>query len=195
MILSNYEFQHAPKRIERGGPKPDGTYHVVHYRLINGTSYHAETPYELVLQLEQAREQWNAKVRIWFGDTETGKPWAEEYDVTGRIGRSMGPIKIPLLVPRGACGGSGLLDHCIVRMADADTGRVLYQHPKFKFPRFSIGEPGPEMKARGYVSEVSIDGEVHARFRDEATAREWIRFMKGERFTHPEPDDQELVAA
>ena len=32
------------------------------------------------------------RVRIWYGDTETGRSWNEEYEVTGTIGRSNGKI-------------------------------------------------------------------------------------------------------
>lgn len=196
MILSNYEFQHAPKRFLRNGAKPGVERHVIQYRVINGTAYHFETPYELVIQLEalQARG-WGTEVRIWQGDPETGIPWPEEYDVVGRIGRSTGSLKIPLLVPRGDYGGPGLLDHCIVRMVRVYDNRLLYQHPKFQMPTFKLMPPRPENAPQGYVAGVAINGQLHAQFRDGTTAREWIKFMLGERFTHPEPVEPESVQA
>ena len=195
MIISNYEFQHAPKRSMQGGAKPDGTHHMIQYRIINGTAYHLETPYELVVQLEAARDQCNSLVRIWLGDPQTGQPWAEEHDVVGRIGRSCGSIKIPLLVPPGKRGGPGLLDHRILRLLDVHTRRVLYQHPKFRMPIFKLVPPRPEDAPQGYVAGVTVGGDLHAQFKDETTAKEWIKFMKGERFTHPQPEEPEPVEA
>jgi hypothetical protein len=38
------------------------------------------------------------KIRLFYGDTQTGQSWFDEHDVVGRIGRSTGSIKVPLLV-------------------------------------------------------------------------------------------------
>lgn len=41
------------------------------------------------------------KIRLILGDTATGEPWLDEHDVVGRIGRSMGTLKVPLLIQPG----------------------------------------------------------------------------------------------
>jgi hypothetical protein len=99
--------------------------HVVQYRRMpSGTCYHAETPEKVIIVLERFRLN-QRKVRLYFGDTQTGKSWLDEHDVVGSIGLSTGPIKVPLLVTVGDIGGSALLDHCIIRI---DSPRqVLYQ--------------------------------------------------------------------
>ena len=190
MIPSNHEFLTAPRRTLRGGAKPQGGFHRIRYRVINGTAYHLESPYELVVQLDWATAR-QTLVRVWQGDPQTGRPWAEEHHVLGRIGRSTGRLKIPLLVPPGDCGGPGLLDHCLLRLVAVEGGRVLYQHPKFRLPVFQLVAPRPEDVPLGYVAAVAMDGKLHAQFKAETTARAWIRFMRGECFTHPQPEPRQ----
>ena len=111
------------------------------YNVVNGTSYHVDTPKKVIDVLEKARlsrecasESMPYRLRIYLGDTKTGRDWEEIYDVTGYIGRSTGTIKIPLLVHNSrSTGGPGMLDHCIVKIRHANkrTGGVLYQHSKY----------------------------------------------------------------
>lgn len=48
------------------------------------------TPPSVVAHLEYARLH-HRKLRLFFGDQTAGRCWLEENDVTGFIGRSMGP--------------------------------------------------------------------------------------------------------
>jgi hypothetical protein len=97
------------------------------YQIVNGTYYDARTSPDVVRALESARAR-GTRVRLYLGDAATGRDWDERYDVAGRIGRSMGPEKIPILVHNSrSMGGGGILDHCIVRIAESNGGRVLYQ--------------------------------------------------------------------
>lgn len=100
------------------------------YLVVNGTWYNPSTPPEVIKVLENARE--SGKV-LWvdYGDQKTGRSWSEENDVRGTIGRSSGPVKIPLLIEEGEDGGPGLLEHCIVNIMSAESGRILYRHPIF----------------------------------------------------------------
>lgn len=80
----------------------------------SGTAYHIDTPDDLVRILERLREQ-KTRIRIDFGDTKTGESWNEEFDTTGRLGRSTGKFKVPLLIHNArSWGGGALLDHCII---------------------------------------------------------------------------------
>jgi hypothetical protein len=88
-------------------------------RVTSGTCYHQETPDQVIRLLEKLLKS-GTEVRIFYGDTQTGQSWHDEFDVVGRIGRSTGSIKIPLLVTKGDCGGPGLLDHCIIRIDSHD---------------------------------------------------------------------------
>lgn len=101
------------------------------YKVVNGTSYHRETPDHIINVLESVRNN-QTRITVSYGDIETGRDWNEVYDITGTIGRSTGDIKIPLLVHnRRSMGGCALLDHCIVKIVRSRGKTVLYQHPKY----------------------------------------------------------------
>jgi len=97
------------------------------YRIENGTSYHHDTPQKVVDILEQCRQS-STRIVLDYGDVKTGKSWNEIYNVTGRIGRSTGNIKIPLLIySKRSMGGMGILDHCIIGIKESKGKRVLYK--------------------------------------------------------------------
>jgi hypothetical protein len=109
----------------------------IHYKVIDDTAYHLETPTRVMDMLEHARKSdRGVRVRVCLGDTDTGKDWGEVNDVCGYIGRSTGSIKIPLIISRSnSLGGSALLDHCIVNMElkTMPNGKynTVYEHPKY----------------------------------------------------------------
>lgn len=117
---------HQPVAFERGG----GT-HIIAYRIAaSGTAYHFETPPEVERALERLRRNrdW---VHVHYGDIQTGRAWGDIE--TGRIGRSMGQIKVPLVIHNRRCtGGPALLDHCIVWIESSRKGgEVYYRHPNY----------------------------------------------------------------
>lgn len=116
-------------------------------------------------------------VRVWYGNFETGRAWLEEYDVIGRVGRSTGQQKVPLLVAKGEIGGLHIMDHCIVRIDRIErSGNVtMYRHPFFNLPDFSVSSSDLE----GYVENVWAHGELVARFRSPGEADHWVKFHQG----------------
>lgn len=99
----------------------------IKYKLFNGTSYHKETPQEVINILEWSRET-KTRLTLDYGDIKTGKSWGETYDIDGHIGRSMGKIKIPLLIKTArSIGGDGILDHCIIGIYTAKGKKPLYK--------------------------------------------------------------------
>lgn len=107
----------------------------IKYTIQDGTSYHSETPKKIIDIIEDARINHD-RLRFCFGDTNTGKDWEERYDTTGYIGRSTGPVKIPLLIKRSnSTGGGGVLDHCIVKIERKMQGYrsyvEMYRHPLY----------------------------------------------------------------
>lgn len=101
------------------------------YQQYNGTCYHHETTMEMILLLERIRI-FQTRVRLHWGDVKTGRDWGDDCDVKGKIGRSTGSIKIPILLyNKNSIGGSHCLDHCIVKITETKGGKVLYQHPKY----------------------------------------------------------------
>lgn len=127
------------------------------------------------------------RVRIWMGDQVTGRAWAAEHDVLGRIGRSCGELKVPLLVERGKDGGAAVLDTSIVRIDVAppwvrpDNTYSLYKHPSFHTGSW---ETRPA-EADGYAIEVLHDGAVYARCRKAEQGKRLARFMSGESYARP----------
>ena len=99
--------------------------------LISGTTYNDRTPSSLAELLNRLRES-HSRVRIYYGDAQTGTAWGDI--LTGTISRSCGPIKIPILLcNRRSRGGEGLLEYCIVKIehSNRNQGGIIYQHPNY----------------------------------------------------------------
>lgn len=97
----------------------------------NGTYYDVNTNVEVVRILESLRAS-KKRVAIIYGDTSTGRPWGDVE--LGRISRSTGMQKIPLIIHNTrSMGGGSVLDRCIVgiRLSTAPH-RWLYKHPKYQ---------------------------------------------------------------
>jgi len=124
------------------------------------------------------------RVRIWYGDTETGRSWNEEYYVTGTIGRSTGNIKIPILIHNArSYGGSSLLDGCIIRIDDIKQKRTLYKNDNFHVEKLELKtELNLDYPYR--IMQHKDSGEVQnvANFKDIKRALRWIDFMNGDRY-------------
>ena len=146
----------------------------VHYKINRaGTAFHGSTPDEVAAVLENARNS-GTRLYLRYGDTETGRDWLEEYDVAGRIGRSVGRLKVPLLLATvRSSGGAAILDHCIVRIATAK-GQVLYQHPRYIVPEFVV-ETRDDPALPAVVLEKS--GMIVAGFRNLRAADRYVRKM------------------
>jgi hypothetical protein len=108
-----------------------------------GTSYSAGTDPKVMEILDQAIEQ-GLRVRIHYGGPDGPedapvRDWLEEHDVVGRVGRSMGPSKVPiLLAQRSSSGGPSVLTGCIVRIHVRPKGSNRYKeewrHPNYVAP-------------------------------------------------------------
>lgn len=124
-------------------------------------AYHADTAPEVVAAIESARVS-HCRIRIYLGDTKTGKCWNEENDIFGYVGLSKGDkAYYPLLVHNErSFGGGSLMDHCIIKIKESKGNRVLYQAPNFQQPVITIHAGSNEP---GYTHELFIDGFLHAR--------------------------------
>ena len=124
------------------------------------------------------------RVRVWYGDTETGRSWTEEYGVTGTIGRSTGKIAVPILVgnSRSCCGGA-LLDDCIIRIDDIKAKRTVYRLDNFHVERLEVAvASGTEYPYRVMQHKDSGGVQDVAGFKDGDAALRWIGFMYGDRY-------------
>lgn len=113
------------------------------------------------------------------GQRLTGRDWMEETDVVGRIGRSTGSQKVPLLIGPGERCGAAILTDSIVRLMDAH-GSELYRHPNYQAPNLTLSpEIDEEMRKSGYRWGASRDGSLGARSPNVYSAAEYVEFMVG----------------
>ncbi len=126
----------------------------------------------------------NLRIRLWYGDTNTGVSWLDEYDVIGTIGRSMGRQKIPLLIKNSrSSGGGGILCHCIIRIDVIGSRRTIYEHPLFNVPTLGVYPNLEEDTKTKYPFIVLKYGTIQARFKNKKAAYNYVDFMTGERYT------------
>lgn len=155
-----------------------------------GTWFKRSTPIPVRTALERARHSRN-RVRLWKGDTTTGQAWLSEFETLGTIGRSMGPLMVPLLIEKGARGGGAILDDCILRIHDLDLAEDLYKHRKFHVPDLVIQattDPNEaNRKSHPFAVALASNNEEQARFKTYAKAAAWIAFMHGEIMENPNP--------
>jgi hypothetical protein len=134
----------------------------IKYKEVNGTFYHEETNKAVIDALEFARSE-KIRLRIYLGDTATGKVWNEEHDIFGYIGRSTGNIKIPLLIAsKRSYGGGAILDHSIIKIKESKGKNILYQHPNFTPSVIEVREAREQEKLLNYTHTLYIDGKMYS---------------------------------
>lgn len=144
----------------------------------NQTFFDLKTPEKVRKALESARRA-HQRVRIWYGDPETGRSYMDSWDVTGTIGRSMGTMKVPLLIAnRRSYGGGAILDAIVVRIDDIDSRKPLYIHPEFHTPELEVRF----QDGKGYCVVETLTGATHIVAKSAKQAENWIAFQKGERY-------------
>ena len=147
------------------------------YKIVNGTAYRKDTPEDVIKILEFAMKN-KERIRLFYGDTKTGKDWLQNFNTTGTIGRSTGQTKIPLLINNSRSqGGYAVLDNCIVKITIDK--RTVYQNPKYHLPAMEIKEAGENLKIKGYFYSVFADGENIYNCKTLQQAENKIVFHKG----------------
>lgn len=149
------------------------------------TWFEADVPPMVRKTLERYRKSGD-EIRIFYGD-ESGRDWLEEFDMVGTIGRSTGPMRVPLLVPRGECGGPALLTKNIIRMMDVATGAELYRHPTYHQPELRLRDADEDLQEKGYLVSVEArnkydEWQIQANFKTLGDAGHWLAFMTGKVF-------------
>jgi len=95
--------------------------------------------------------------------------------VVGRIGRSGGWLKVPLLVEPGESGGGAILTDCILCLIDWHTGKTPYRHPAYREANLSLS--ANEDPALPWA--VKRESEAIACFKDIGKAAAYLAFMRG----------------
>ena len=100
------------------------------YKATNGTSYDINTSTKVIEVLEHCRLN-DIRIVLDYGCTETGESWGEVNDIVGRVGRSMGPLKVPLLIHnKRSLGGGEIMTSSIIGIRESKGGKVLYKLTK-----------------------------------------------------------------
>lgn len=130
--------------------------------------------------LELSRLNGN-EIRVFYGDTSSGKDWLEESDIAGRVSRSTGTLKVPLLIKGNSIGGSAILSNSIVRIIDISSGKELYSHDNYHLPELALSFNKLIKDLNYEVLVKNSEGlfEVQARFNSKSLAEEFISFLKG----------------
>ena len=116
------------------------------------------------------------RVRIWYGDPQTGESWEIEDNVTGVIVE--GPEGLSLKKQVTSKYSRLIPTDCIVRLI---IGSVeVYKHPDFRQPEYCIEEQEKFTPAPWWVSE-HRSMIVVKRFYTRVEAERWIEYMKGQR--------------
>lgn len=136
-------------------------------KIIDGIEFDANTPDRVVKVLLAYMGNKNQRIRLFYGDSKTGRDWCEEWGTMGYVGKSTGNIKIPLLISsKRAYGGSAILTGSIVRIT-VDKQNV-YLHPKYKC----------DVTVRG--NKVYKNGQEYAQCESADKAKKLVAFLKGE---------------
>lgn len=138
-----------------------------------------DTDPAVMMALHRARQRGD-RIRLWYGDTDTGEAWPEEHDVIGYVGRSTGREPVFILVHNSrSTGGPAILTSSVVRIDLTSDGHTLYQHPHFTPGKWTYHCDASE---EPFYWNVYHNGELHVRFEKAVDARHYVRFMKGERY-------------
>lgn len=141
---------------------------MTNYKVVDGVSFDVNTPEKVVnLLLYYMNARPRQRIRVFYGDTKTGKDWGEEWDTMGYVGRSGGTVKIPLLVNNArSYGGDAIKTGSIVRIT-VDR-RNVYVHPKYNC----------NVTVRGV--NVYKNGSIYAVCKTNEKAKKLALFLKGD---------------
>ncbi len=143
------------------------------YQLIEDGSnlpiaYHAETNSKVIEALEFARKT-RTRIKVYLGDTATGRDWNEENDTFGYVGLSKGrEARYPILVcKKSSYGGGSLLDHCIVKIRESKGSKVIYKAANYIAPIMHIEKSAEP----GYNYALYVNGKLYSNHETEAQAQ------------------------
>ena len=140
------------------------------YKVVEGVSFSEETNESVIkILLDAIKNRY--RIRIFFGDDESGSDWCETYDTIGTIGLSYGPAKVPLLVHSvRSMGGDAILTDCIVKITR--NKKVIYQHPKYNCDIIFDGD---------YIVDSNDKDKTYFFSTDEHKRNRFFEFLKGTR--------------
>lgn len=173
------------------------------YKVCNDTFYSVEALDGAISALEYARTN-QIRVRIFYAyktaeEKERGvkdsefdvlEVWNEEFDCVGRLGRSNGSIKVPILLSSSASRYSSPILESRIVLIKTTEGRVLFSADGLKFPEWKVNADADKKTCELlYKTSLMKDFKVYATCRNEdfQKAVRYIdnlsNYMQGARFT------------
>lgn len=147
----------------------------------NSTYFEPGTDPKVQKLLESYRRSGNL-VRLFCGDPETGRDWMNEWDMVGRIGRSGGTMKVPLMISleedSDGFGGGAICTANVLRMMDVGSGKEVYRSERYQAPQIDVLPKVPQTDGYGWTA--LRDGKTEANFKTAFEAHEWAAYMRGE---------------
>ena len=147
------------------------------YKVVDGVSFYEGTKESVINILLDAMKHRD-RIRIFFGDAESGADWCETFGTMGTIGLSCGPNKVPLFKHYVRSMG-GIC--CIFRNEEISTDsivkitrnkKVIYQHPNYNC----------DIKIDGdYIVDNNGKNVSYFWSKDENKRKRFFEFLKGTR--------------
>ena len=140
------------------------------FKVVDGVSFFEGTNERVINILLDAMKHKD-RIRIFFGDAESGADWCETYDTMGTIGLSYGPTKVPLLIHSiRSMGGDAILTDSIVKITR--NKKVIYKHPNYSC----------DIKFNGdYIVDNNGKEIMYFWSKDENKKQRFFEFLKGTR--------------
>lgn len=120
--------------------------------------------------LDRCRKEGTRVTVSYAGDD--GVDWLEEFDTTGTVNVSSGPMQVPIMLPNArSIGGCAILVGRVARIREARGGRELYRREDYRQPPLTVRRGSDA----GLPVEVWNGDRVHARFKTEDAMLAWAR--------------------
>ena len=140
------------------------------YKIVNGVSFDKNTNARVIEILLNAMKN-KERIRVFYGDTQSGIDWCETYDTIGTISVSCGTIKVPLMIHSiRSMGGDAILTEDIVKITKDK--KVIYKHPKYNC-NVSINDKCNVVRNGKEILFLNSN--------DPIKANRFLSFLKGER--------------
>jgi len=140
------------------------------YKVVDGVSFSQETNESVINILLDAMKHKD-RIRIFFGDAESGTDWCETYDTMGTIGTSCGMTKVPLLIHSiRSMGGDAISTDSIVKITR--NKKVIYKHPNYNCNIKIDGD---------YIVDDNGKNVSYFWTKDENKRKRFFEFLKGTR--------------
>lgn len=122
------------------------------------------------------------KIRIFYGDGDTGQAWCENYGVLGYVKPSRGLESIPLIVQsKRSKGGPMIVMELLVGIFNTDTGQPMYAHKNFETGIFTYKKVDNMYVVRRQFSN-ETRGSMMEMFETSDKANKYCQFMMADLF-------------